>query len=68
MARPRIYIFLLFVFVVSLSGCSTATRTYVDPWPGLFQPKETNKIGHKSKKERNKQLEKVRKERAKQRN
>lgn len=52
---------LLVIFV--LSGCSSTSRTSVDPWPGLFRLKETNKKGYENQKKRNKKLKKMNKKR-----
>lgn len=68
MTKKNIYIILAFAFLMSITSCSTSTRTYVDPWPGgLYEIRTANKMGHKQKKERKKELRKIRKQRAKSR-
>jgi hypothetical protein len=63
---PKKYIYIVFAIVLLffLTGCSTTSRTSVNPWPGLYMPKETNKHGYKSQKERKKELKKQKKDRA----
>ncbi len=65
MLKKSIYILLVSILFIAFSGCSTTSRTSVNPWPGLHMPKETNKCGYKAKKDRQKELKKRKKDRAK---
>ncbi len=56
---------LLICGILILPSCGSSSRVSVDPWPGLFKLKETNREGYKKSKKRDKKLKKLNKERHK---
>ena len=59
------FLIVSFCTLLLISSCSSSSRTSVDPWPGLFRLKETNKKGFKEERKRNRQLKKLKKKRLK---